>query len=228
VVVKAGPAPRTEAAMLRALAAAGVPTPEVLFADAAMLVLSWVDGGDGVCGAWGDLGTVLARLHACTGPHYGWHEDYAFSSLPIANARRDRWPDFWADRRLRPMLPHLPATLAQRIERLADDLRNRLPLHPPAALLHGDLWGGNVIARGTRVAALIDPACYYGHAEVDLAMLQLFDAPGTAFHQSYGALPADAMQRLAIYRLWPALVHLRLFGDGYRGLVEAQLRLAGA
>ena len=43
-----------------------------------------------------------------------------------------------------------------------------------AALLHGDLWTGNILVRDGRLVALIDPACYYGHAEVDLAMLCLF------------------------------------------------------
>ena len=34
--------------------------------------------------------------------------------------------------------------------------------------------------------------------------------------------------RVPIYQLWPMLVHLRLFGDGYRGRVESLLRECGA
>lgn len=84
------------------------------------------------------------------------------------------------------------------------------------------------MARGDRVSGLIDPACYHGHAEVDLAMLALFGRPGPAFHDNYGALEPGAEDRLPVYQLWPALVHLRLFGAGYRGLVERCLNAAGA
>jgi fructosamine-3-kinase len=95
------------------------------------------------------------------------------------------------------------------------------------ALLHGDLWGGNVLVGGDRVSGLIDPACYYGHSEVDIAMLQMFDHPGEAFFSAYGKLEAGHKERLDIYRLWPALVHLRLFGSGYRPLVERLLTELG-
>lgn len=228
-VVKGGPAPRAEAAMLRGLASAGAPVPQVLAVDDEVLVLSWVSGGDAlVPNAWSHLGTLLAGLHASIGPRYGWPVDDAFAALPIDNAWSDHWPTFWAERRLLPHVPHLSPALARRIEVLAADLSNRLPAHPPASLLHGDLWGGNVIVRGERIAALIDPACYYGHAEVDLAMLQVFDSPAPVFHDRYGPLESGSDARLPLYRLWPALVHLRLFGEGYRALVEQQLRLAGA
>jgi fructosamine-3-kinase len=224
---KNGPAPLAEAAMLQTMAKAGVPVPAVLGVNDRALVLSWVEGGDPLAPAWGDMGAVAARLHAVVGPRYGWNEDYAFGAVRIDNRWCDRWPQFWAERRLLPQLPQLPAAVSHRLEKLAADLQNRLPARPGPVLLHGDLWSGNVMARGDRVAALIDPACYYGHAEVDLAMLQLFDASGPDFHRHYGPSEPDAQARLAIYQLWPALVHLRLFGSGYLALVESRLAAAG-
>src|SRR5256885_260509 len=65
-------------------------------------------------------------------------------------------------------------------------LISRLPARPTPALLHGDLWGGNILVAGDRVSGLIDPACYHGHTEVDLAMLGLFDQPDAAFYEAYG------------------------------------------
>jgi fructosamine-3-kinase len=226
-VVKSGSAPRTEAAMLRALTAAGVMAPAVLAVDEETLVLEPIEGGGRLDRAWQDLGRQLARLHQTTGPCYGWPEDYAFGPVAIQNGWSDTWPDFYTQHRLLPHLPFLPAPLARRIAALAEDLQNRLPRMPPATLLHGDLWGGNIMVAGDTVAAFIDPACFYGHAEIDLAMLGLFDRPGTAFFAAYGSLEAGYAERLAIYRLWPALVHLRLFGEGYRGLVEGLLNQAG-
>jgi len=227
VVAKSGPEPRTEAAMLRAIAAAGAPTPAVCAVSDDVLVLEDLgeDHGPGSAGA--DLGVVLRRLHGTVGPAYGWTDDHAFGPVPIPNAAAADWPTFWAERRLLPSCAVCPAELGRGIEALCARLGERVPRHPAAALLHGDLWTGNVMARDGRVTGLIDPACYHGHAEVDLAMLTLFAEPGPAFWQAYGPLEPGAEDRRPIYQLWPALVHLRLFGDGYRGLVERCLALAG-
>ncbi len=59
-------------------------------------------------------------------------------------------------------------------------------------------------------------------------MLMMFDHPGETFFSAYGQLEPGHKERLAIYRLWPALVHLRLFGSGYRPLVERLLTELGA
>jgi len=98
-----------------------------------------------------------------------------------------------------------------------------MPGAPSASLLHGDLWSGNVLAARGGIAGLIDPACHYGHAEVDLAMLALFGRPGPEFFAAYGPLEPGFAERQPIYQLWPALVHYRLFGDGYLPLVERLL-----
>jgi fructosamine-3-kinase len=166
-------------------------------------------------------------MHHVRGDHYGWADDYAFGPVAIANGWSDNWPRFWAERRLLCHAPHVPAALAHRLETLAADLPSRLPARPAPALLHGDLWTGNVLVHGDRVSGLIDPACYYGHAEVDFAMLSLFDSPPPAFYDAYGSREPGHAERLPIYQIWPALVHLRLFGNSYRRLVERLLSATG-
>jgi len=226
-IVKNGPSPRIEAAMLKAVAASGAPAPAVLGVSDEALVLELLPNGGALHDAWASLGTALATLHLVTGERYGWAEDYAFASLAIENGWADDWPRFWAERRLLVHLARIPSSLARRVEALAADLPHRLPARPAPSLLHGDMWGGNVLVAGTRVSGLIDPACYYGHSEVDLAMLTLFDHPDAAFYDAYGPLEPGHEERLTIYRLWPALVHLRLFGSGYRGMVERFLSEVG-
>ncbi len=219
-VVKASAPAEVEAEMLRALAGAGVPVPEVLAVGEGVLVLQDLGPDEGLRGAWADLGAVLRRMHAVRGGSFGWPRDHGFGPVPIGNAPCADWPAFWAERRLLPFCPNLPAPLAARVESLARRLPDLLPRRPPAALLHGDLWSGNILAREGRVVGLLDPACYHGHAEVDLAMLTLFGAPTPAFLEAYGSPEPGAAARRPIYQLWPALVHLRLFGDGYRPLVQ--------
>jgi fructosamine-3-kinase len=226
-VIKTGPAPRVEAAMLQAIACAGAPAPAVLAVDDTILAIAFVKARGCLGSAWADLGTRLAGLHRTTGPAYGWHSNYRFGQVAIDNAWTETWPAFFAQHRLLTHAPHVPPALAARLETLADDLPNRLPARPPPALLHGDLWGGNILAEGGKIAAFIDPACVFGHAEIDIAMVGLFDHPADDFRASYGALEPGADQRIVIYQLWPALVHLRLFGGAYRGMVESLLSRAG-
>jgi fructosamine-3-kinase len=55
-------------------------------------------------------------------------------------------------------------------------------------------------------------------------LLGLFDQPYAAFYEAYGSLEPGHEERIAIYLLWPALVHLQLFGAGYRSMVERLLQ----
>ena len=226
-VVKTGKLPEAEADMLRAIAATGAPAPQVLAVGGTVLALQFIEGGDGLDGAWESLAAALAQLHGARGSHYGWHCDYAFGPVAIENAALDDWPTFWGARRLVTHCAHIPPSLARRIESLAADLTNRLPHRPAASLLHGDLWSGNILAARGHVAAFIDPACVFGHAEADLAMLRLFDRPGPAFEAAYGPPEPGHAERLPIYQLWPALVHLRLFGRSYQPLVDRFLAETG-
>ncbi len=225
VVAKTGPMVAREARMLEAIRAAGAPAPEVLGLDAEVLFLAWL--AEGTPGGAKALGTALARLHRARGATYGWPEDHAFGPVPIPNGALPDWPAFWAERRLMADPAALPADIARRIETVAARLSDLLPQRPAPALLHGDLWPGNVLWSGGR-PHLIDPACYHGDAEVDLAMLALFGGPSAEALPGYPAPDAGWRDRRAVYQLWPALVHLRLFGSGYRGMVEARLAALGA
>lgn len=226
VVAKTGPLVMVEARMLQAIAAAGAPVPRVLAVTGQVMLLEHLDETPASAQGWRALGTALATLHAVRGPRYGWDEDYAFGPAALPNGWLDDWPRFWAERRLLAWPTELPKDIAARVERLAARVPELLPRAPAPALLHGDLWSGNVLFT-TGGAALIDPACYHGHAEVDLAMLHLFGRPGPDLAAAYGPLDPGWRERRALYQLWPALVHLRLFGSGYRGMVEGCLRAVG-
>ena len=227
MVAKRGPLVDAEARMLAALRLVHAPVPEILHVEHGLLVLEYLpEVKEADPAAWKKLGEELALLHSYAGSAFGWEEDYALGGVTVENAQSDNWPAFWANRRLRPALPHLPEEIARRVSALADSLPDRLPTEPKASLLHGDLWSGNVLFTSDR-AVLIDPACYYGHAEVDLAMLTLFYAPEPAFWRGYGRPEADREAREPIYQLFPALTHYRLFGDRYAPMVTRLLDAAG-
>lgn len=227
-VAKGGPAIGTEAAMLRALAGAGIPAPAVEAEHDGVLLLEHVEN-DGVFSpaAWRSIGEAVRRLHDRREERYGWVVDYRLGTVELDNRPSGDWPSFWGEQRLVSAARALDRPWRERVEHLAKMLPDLLPKDPPASLLHGDLWAGNILVFQSRLAALVDPACYHGHEEVDLAMLALFGSPPEEFRQGYGPLEPGAEERLAVYQLFPALVHLRLFGATYAGLVDRLLTRVG-
>ena len=227
-VAKGGPASAVEAAMLRALVAAGVPAPMVEAEYDGILLLEHVPN-DGIfnAGAWRDLGDVVRRLHDETGESLGWPSDYRLGTVELDNRPSADWPVFWGERRLMATATLLDRPWRERVDRLAERMPRFLPSDPRPVLLHGDLWPGNILVSEGRVTALIDPACYYGHSEVDLAMLALFGSPPAEFDEAYGPLDPGWQERRAVYQLFPALVHLRLFGQGYAPMVDRLLSRLG-
>ena len=176
------------------------------------------------------LGTGLAALHRCGAEGWGWRRDGYIGRLPQSNRNRTEWPDFWWRERLEPQLRHAAAAGLPR-----DDwelLESRLPdLLAPAAddgpsVLHGDLWSGNVIFTADG-PAVIDPACYHGHREVDLAMAELFGGFGRDFFRAYldaWPLAAGWEIRRQVYQLYYLLVHVNLFGAEYESRTQSTLR----
>lgn len=213
--------------MLETIRATGAPAPQVLGVEGDLLFLEALRESAPNAAGWQEAGRALARLHRHEGTSYGWQEGYGFAGVEIDNRPMPNWPTFWAERRLLPLVPHLPGGLQSRVERLAASLHDRLPEHPPPALLHGDLWQGNLLFSGP-LAFFIDPACYFGHFEVDLAMLALFGSIPPAFAAGYGAPEPGERERRPLYQLGPALMHVALFGAGYHGLVARLLDEASA
>jgi fructosamine-3-kinase len=228
-VAKSSPSVATEAAMLRAIAAAGVPAPAVEAEHESVLLLEYVDN-DAVFSprAWADVGAGVRRLHSRIGEEgYGWPVDYAIGTVALDNRVRSDWPRFWGEQRLVATAFLLDRPWRERVDRLAARMGELLPAAPPAALLHGDLWIGNILVRDGTLVGLIDPACYYGDAEVDIAMLDLFCTPPEEFRETYGELEPGWRERQPIYQLFPALAHVRLWGSGYYRMADRLLREVG-
>jgi fructosamine-3-kinase len=227
-VAKGGPSIGSEAGMLRAIAGAGVSAPAVEAEHEDVLLLEHV-ANDGVFSAkaWADIGAEIARLHRRIGEDYGWPVDHKIGSVHLDNRQRRNGPLFWGAQRLVSTAALLDRPWRERVDCLAARLGDLLPASPPPSLLHGDLWSGNILVNDGRLAAFIDPACYHGDKEVDLAMLTLFGTPPQSFWHGYGELEPDWRERVPLYQLFPALVHLRLFGATYAPLVDRLLSAVG-
>ncbi len=225
-----------EGAMLSYLAErTDAPAPAVLSVSPALLLMEHVEGDTGAePRTERHAAEILAALHDLSADAFGFEFDTLIGGLPQPNGWMSDWPAFFAERRLRFMASEARRSgrLPEGLDRRVRDVADRLPdlLSPPQrpSLVHGDVWAGNVLARGGRVAALIDPALYYAHPEVELAFITLFGTFGDAFFERYQSLrPIEAgffERRRDVYNLFPLLVHVRLFGGGYVNSLEATLR----
>ncbi len=214
-----------------------MPVPEVLAVGKSVLVVEWVAEGGASQKAAERFGAGLARLHRAGAAHFGAPWPGVIAGLPLPNEEGDEWPDWYASRRLLPYarLAMDSGALSAADLRLIESVGDRIadlggPAEPPSRI-HGDCWSGNVLwSDGS--GWLVDPAAHGGHRETDLAMLGLFGAPYldrilASYHDSWPL--ADGWRaRIPLHQLHPLLVHVCLFGSGYRqsalGAARAALR----
>lgn len=225
--------------MLRYLARhSRLPVPTVYHADDRMLVMEWLQSDGRIDdSAQRDAAVHVAALHAIAGPAFGLERDTLIGPLPQPNRQSPRWVDFFRDQRLLPLaddaLAHggLTPNLRHRIDRLAGQLHRWIDEPVAPALIHGDMWSGNVLARNGRISGFIDPAVYYADPEIELAFSTLFGTFGRPFFDRYREIrPFDEgffEVRCELYNLYPLLVHTRLFGSGYARSVARTLDRLG-
>lgn len=201
--------------------------------DKAYLILEYLEPDtDGLRGAsptyWTQLGHQLAHLHAHTQPQFGLDHDNFIGSLVQRNTLTGDGYDFFFEQRLLPQAGQalynglLQKSIYDALFRLRNRLPDLLPNDRPA-LLHGDLWTGNVLITEEGQPALVDPAVYYGFREAELAFTHLFggfDAQFQAAYEETFPLEPGFAERIPIYNLYPLLVHVNLFGSGYVPGVE--------
>ena len=229
-----------EAAGLSWLAAASaLPVPAVLAVaegsddDPPVLVLPWIQPHRHGHRDEDALGRGLATLHRAGAPSYGFNGPGFIGPLPLDNRNAVTWAEFWWVRRIEPFLRlavdagALDADGAAEIADLEDEVTELLGPAEPIARLHGDLWTGNVLWSEDGRPWLIDPSAYGGRREVDLAMLALFGGVSERAFAAYAEtwpLAEGHEDRVALYQLYPLLVHTVLFDGTYAERAVAAAR----
>ena len=228
---------QAEADGLRRLRATGtIRIPEVIAvgegSNCSYLLLEHIEHGTKGPAFWSDFGRSVAQMHAHSSASFGLDRDNYIGSLPQANSPCPTWAGFFITQRLEPQVKtardrdRLGAGDALRFERFYAKVPSLFPSEPPA-LLHGDLWNGNFLCDASDRPVLIDPAVYYGHREMDLAMSMLFSGFDDAFYVAYNStLPLETgwQERADLCNLYPLMVHVNLFGGRYVEQVRSTLQ----
>ena len=203
----------------------------------AILITSWVEGTSGGTETGQKrLGEELAALHDASAEIYhvsqfGLDQDNYIGNNPQYNSWMPSWPDFFIKQRLLPQIKMgvsgklIDFEFEQKLYRLCDVIRDQLTiLHHTPSLLHGDLWGGNVLYDEREQPILIDPAIYFGVPEADLAFTELFGGFSRPFYDAYHSiLPISPgyEERKQFYNLYHMLNHMNLFGGMFYGQIKS-------
>ncbi|PRX47990.1 fructosamine kinase family protein [Salegentibacter salegens] len=177
---------------------------------------------------WTDFGKQMAALHKTTSEEFGFHQDNYIGSLPQQNNASASAADFYISERLDPQLK-MAKDRGYDLGVTKSFFKNISAIIPDEkpSLIHGDLWGGNYLVNEEGNPCLIDPATAFAPREMDLAMMQLFGGFDKQLFEVYEQefpLESGFEDRIPLWQLYYLLVHLNLFGMGYKSQVTGILK----
>ena len=206
--------------------------PEVIFftedGDDSFLVLKFIKSGSVNAEFWDTFASQLACLHKNTSVKFGLDHDNFIGSLNQYNNFKNSWSEFFTTQRLEIQLKmaidsnSIDRSVIKNFNNFYNRIDEIFPNEKPS-LIHGDLWGGNFMATENSIPYIIDPAVYYGHREMDIAMSQLFGGFSYEFYNKYNQyypLEPGWQKRVDFCNLYPLLVHVNLFGGSYANSVK--------
>ncbi|TBH76006.1 fructosamine kinase family protein [Aquirufa nivalisilvae] len=220
---------QAEAKNLGLIASTGtIPVPQVLgvgqMDEKEYLVMECIPTAEKKENYWSDFGIKLALLHQ-NNAHQG--HGLGYDNFIGAAKQVNHWDkngvSFFIQNRLKFQVDtasyhrKIDGATNEAFEKLYDKIPSIIP-NEQSALLHGDLWSGNAMVNQHGLVSLVDPSCYYGLREAEIAFTTMFGGFEKEFYEAYHEsfpILKGFHERIPLYNLYPLMVHVNLFGEGY-------------
>ena len=167
----------------------------------------------------------LAKIHSIKGKMFGYDFNTPIGGIEQNCDYEKSWINFYKIKRLEKIYQSInnsgkpmPSDINNKIETIINNIEKYIPESTSPSLIHGDLWGGNILFNNGKLAGLIDPAIHYADIEFELSYLIFFNSVSEKFFDYYKnliKLDKSFKERSWIYELYHALLNVHLWHRSY-------------
>ena len=169
-----------------------------------------------------DFLEAIVKIHSVSNDLYGFGFNTQIGAIEQLNNYENSWSNFYATKRLNPIFElansqnNMGPDINDKIYFIIKNIKNFIPDKPPALLLHGDMWDGNILFNNYKFVGFIDPGSFFGHNEMEIAYLRWFkpkfiDSDFLEKYNDYIPLEKNYLEYEFIYQLYYALCNVALW-----------------
>ena len=173
-----------------------------------------------------DFLEAMVKIHSVSNDLYGFGFNTQIGAIEQLNNYENSWSNFYATKRLNPIFElvnsqyNMGPDINDKIYFIIKNIKNFIPDKPPALLLHGDMWDGNILFNNYKFVGFIDPGSFFGHNEMEIAYLRWFkpkfiDSDFLEKYNDYIPLEKNYLEYEFIYQIYYALCNVALWDVSY-------------
>ena len=201
--------------------------PSIINYNENLLIMSFINNDDDQPNQTNDdLLNSIISLHLNKSKNYGFSFDTQIGGLRQINSSSKNWLEFYRDKRLGYIFDlinknqSMDEAINTKIDLLIKKIDNFIPSNPKSSLLHGDLWGGNILFKNKKFVGFIDPGSFYGHNELEISYLRWFnpkfiDENFLDKYNDHMKIDKYYLEYEPIYQLYYSLLNVYLWDRSY-------------
>ena len=200
--------------------------------DVELLLMEWIEMRNS---DQKKLGKGLSEMHLKSNnsnpKKFGYPVEGYIGMTNQKKGWEENWNDCFVNLRIEPQLSILNEKKYLDIKtkgKILEKIKLELAKHKPLkAIVHGDLWSGNIGTLRNGKGVIFDPASWWADSEVDIAMTHLFGGFNREFYEEYHKiipLKKGYEKRIIIYNFYHILNHANMFGGTYCNQVEDYIK----